>query len=223
MGSKCTPRLKRFELMPNFRVVGGIDELTNDEKPAPCVYRSSRPDFLREGDLLEFERLGIRTILDFRSVREYKKFNGKNLVDHVYPLYKIKVPVWSVYKPNQDVQFMPLPLDPPKEEIAESVKNEAPENTRHFILDFFKANYIWAVFNRAPLWFRIFSLIYAIFDLILQTEFRYFVRAFAKKVLNKEGLIGQYKDMINHSQGSIVSGEERCLHTHIFHLCYIYN
>ena len=201
---------KKFGSMPNFRVVGGSEEQLGVEKLAPNLYRSSRPDLLNENDLEEFGKLGIRTILDFRSVREYTKANGQKLLDSIYPVFKIKLPFLSLYKPGQKVNYVPVDTMTPKQAVPEEVMRSTPDNSRHFLLDFFKANYIWAVFNRAPLWFRFFSLIYVIIDLVLQTEWRYFVGAFAKKVLNQTGLVGQYKDMINYSQASIYAGDFGC-------------
>ena len=200
------PQKKKFGSMPNFRVVGNVEEQLDVETLAPNLYRSSRPDFLNEDDAKEFGKLGIKMILDFRSVREYAKSNGPKLLDHIYPVFKIKTPFMSQYKPGQGVDFTPAKVPPPQSTLSEDVYKSAPDNGRHFLLNFFKANYIWAVYNRAPLWFRIFSLLYVIADLILQTEWRYFVRAFAKMVLNETGLAGQYRDMLNFSQRSICAG-----------------
>lgn len=79
---------------------------------------------------------------------------------------------------------------------------------KHFLIDFFKINYIWKVYNRAPWYIKLYSLFFLIFDLLFNTGFRYFVRVFARHVLNQEGLYGQYCDMINHSQASICAGEK---------------
>ena len=63
-----------------------------------------------------------------------------------------------------------------------------------------------ACFSKAPLWFQLYTLLFLIYDLIFRTGYRYFVRMFAKKVLNNRGLTGQYIDMIDFSQASIYAG-----------------
>lgn len=68
-------------------------------------------------------------------------------------------------------------------------------------------NYIWKVFNRAPWYIKLYSLLFLIVDVIFNTNYRYFVRVFAKHVLNRDGLFGQYRDMINYSKASICAGK----------------
>ncbi|GAB1610443.1 hypothetical protein Ahia01_001330600, partial [Argonauta hians] len=61
--------------------------------PGVRIYRSSRPDLLTEGETEYFRKvLDIRTILDLRSLREYKKASGDKLVADYYDMYKLKPP-----------------------------------------------------------------------------------------------------------------------------------
>ena len=192
----------QFEQMPNFRPVYTLDDDVLSAKQ-PKLFRSSRPDFLSTKELENFNSLGIKCIVDFRSSTEYKKANGTKLLDLYFPVYKLKLPLTLRYKHYQPIEAKPLKLKTSQEVSA---KHESTER-RHILIDFFKINYIWAVFNRASIFVRIYSMVYLFLDLIFNTGFLYFVRCFARNVLNHSGLGGQYVDMVKHSQASVCAGE----------------
>jgi len=102
----------------------------------------------------------------------------------------------SVYKPGDSVQYVPL----------KGCGDHSKSIRKHYLINFFRLNYIWAVFRRAPLHIALYALLWLVVDLVLHTGYTYFVRVFAKHVLNKEGLYGQYIDMITYSQQSICAG-----------------
>ncbi|PVD33085.1 hypothetical protein C0Q70_08534 [Pomacea canaliculata] len=121
--------------VPNFRVLCGSSESEQRGVQDGVIYRSSRPDFLTEQELLAFRNLSIRSIIDFRSRKEYmaSSSEGNHVLDKEYDLLQVKLPR----------------------------------------------------------------------DYIFNTGYKYFVRLFARTTLNRTGLIGQYKDIVEHSQKSI--------------------
>lgn len=80
------------------------------------------------------------------------------------------------------------------------------DDRKHYLINFFRVSYVWAVFTRAPWYICLYSLLVLLVDLVLRTGCRYFMRLFARHVLNKSGLVGQYIDMLTYSQASICSG-----------------
>lgn len=46
---------------------------------------------MTETDILKFKKLGIRSIIDFRSAKEYSKANGNKLLDAYYPVCKVHI------------------------------------------------------------------------------------------------------------------------------------
>ena len=198
--SESTVGKVRFQSMPNFREVDEeTTEKTKDDNTCK-LYRSSRPDFLSEAEADQFKSLGIRTIIDFRSAREYRKANGSKVLDEAFPVYKVKLPFFLRYKPSDTIKYKRLKLNKPSDSL--------PEDTgrRHVLIDFFKMNYIWAVFTRAPWYIQLYSMFHLIVDVLFDTGFKHFVRLFARNVLNHVGLAGQYIDMINYSQAPICAG-----------------
>jgi len=80
-------------------------------------------------------------------------------------------------------------------------------NRKHHLIDFFRINYVWAIFSRAPWYVCLYSLLVLLIDLVLWKSYNNFVRLFARRVLNKTGLVGQYVDMLTYSQASICCGK----------------
>ncbi|CAH1785413.1 unnamed protein product [Owenia fusiformis] len=189
----------KFQSMPNFRRLYPTEEDDNNRTPIGKVYRTSRPDFLtsEEAEVVR-DKLGIKSIIDFRSSNEYTNIaNGSKVLDTDYKVYKIKIPFLNFnQKPLKAVAAKHLP----RKRFRKSDENCS---RRHFLIDFFKLNYIWLIYSRAPLITKVFSLVYLIYDAIFRTGFRYFVRPFAKAVLNPRGILGQYKDIIEQSQNGI--------------------
>lgn len=185
-----------FPSMPNFRMVDPLQDAGNGVKKLK-LFRSSRPDFLTTAEVEQFRSLGIRCIIDFRSSKEYKKATGSKLLDNYYPVYKVKIPFRLKYKPEDTVRLKRVNVGKPADQIASTSPN------KHILLDFFKLNYVWAVFTRAPWYVRLYSMLHLIVDLLLNTGYRYFVRVFARNVLNPMGLTNQYIDILTYSQASI--------------------
>ena len=204
------PSLVKFKSMPNFRLLTETSkDVGYDHGGLPLLYRSSRPDFLTELDIGQFRKTGIKAIIDFRSEKEYTKANGDKLLDKYYPVYKVKI---NIFGKTSDGY-------PKCELLKRRAYSESSSGGhtlgKHYLIDFFRMNYILAVYNRAPLWFKLYSLLYLVYDLIFNTGYRNFVKVFAEKVLNKCGLAGQYIDMLNHSQAPILAGELIIIETYI--------
>ena len=197
-GEVIMTKISAFQSMPNFRVIDSCCHDSTTEERTCQLYRSSRPDFLTEAEIDAFKQLGIRSIIDFRSVKEYHKASGPKLLDCHFPLYKVKLPLHFKYKAGDKVKFGRLPTN--------WVCRDETTQRKHFLINFFTLNYIWAVYNRAPWYIRLFSFLLLFYDIVFHTGYKHFVRLFARHVLNKRGLAGQYIDMITYSQAAICSG-----------------
>lgn len=185
-----------FGSIPNFRVV------TSESEGIPLLYRSSRPDFITDLEVTSFRNLGVRSIIDFRSPKEYQKADGSKLLDQHYEVQEVKFVKKGFAKvpPGELHPVVPVKVTKSDEFRKQNVIG------KHYLVNFFQLNYVWAKFNQAPLWFRLCSLLYLLYDFVFNTGYVNFVRAYAKQVLNKEGLLGQYIDMINLSQEPIRAG-----------------
>jgi len=113
----------------------------------------------------------------------------------------VKLP--SNYRAGDKVSSVPVKPRSTDESGSYIEKDER----KHYLIDFFRINYIWAVFTRAPWYFCVCSILVLLVDLVLWNGCKYFMRLFARRVLNKTGLIGQYFDMLNYSQASICCGK----------------
>ncbi|XP_052834052.1 uncharacterized protein LOC106884177 [Octopus bimaculoides] len=254
--------------------------------PGVRIYRSSRPDLLTDEEAGFFrDQLNIRTIIDLRSVSEYKKATGDKLVANHYNLYKVS-PASLIYSlldkvvefVNSFVEIDPIDLDfsrhtrktllciegepleqrrisrcssfsnpdgtptsrstpsttpatappspsptarqPSSSSQQESSTTDHPDgklsttdadssaktgiNTesgqemgerRHYLFDIFKS-YPRLMFSRAPWYIQLYSMFVLLFDLIWRTGYKNFVRLYVRHVLNPQGILGQYKDMI---------------------------
>ena len=86
---------------------------------------------------------------------------------------------------------------------------DTESDRKHICLDFFKMNYIAAIFFGSPLVIRLVSMLYLIKDFLNfgAKHYIHFVGYFAQNIINPTGLAGQYINFINFSQASIAAGE----------------
>lgn len=119
-GPKRAENMLRFPSMPNFRrlenaeerelqnssessevIIGegvvGHTEPINRKKKVAKLYRSSCPDFLTEEEAELFRSINFKSIIDFRSRKEYYKGRKEKLIDQYYSLYKVRVIAFIVY------------------------------------------------------------------------------------------------------------------------------
>ena len=197
-----------FPSMPNFRPVYPYTDKKKPKNTKYVVFRSSRPDYLTESEVKRFESFGIKSIIDFRAVHEYTKATGNKLLDSTYAAYKVKIPDDN-YKPGDKVQYSTsFQLGTNSNKVT-----TGSEARRHFLVNFFRMNYVSTVYKRGSWFLRIFSLFYLLMDLVAmiwnkgKTNFTNFVGIYAKHVINPAGLIQQYKDMVDMSHVSICAGE----------------
>ncbi|ESP02537.1 hypothetical protein LOTGIDRAFT_237927 [Lottia gigantea] len=216
MAAPSEESFREIANLPNLRILWQIESKDAEETSKYVIYRSSRPDLLNEEGVSAFKKLGIENILDFRSKKEYSKANGKKLLDEIYPLHKVNFPHGRNYRPGEPVNLKRVikrdylfysKYFSTKQIVTQKTGDD--KNTQnhgsHILIDFFSAKYIWTVFKRAPWYLQLYSLIFLAIDIMFNTGYVYFVRFFARNVLNPTGLIGQYKDMIDMSQRSICS------------------
>ncbi|XP_035669454.1 uncharacterized protein LOC118411338 [Branchiostoma floridae] len=180
----------QLKSLPNFRpVVSGR------------LYRSSRPDLITEQDYETVQRLGLRCIVDFRSVGEYRSFKGKTkFVDEDFRVVKVKPPTrWGSSNGLRYRYYSDGSQEKPK------TNGDVKSRGFHYFINFFTMQYVWNVFTRVPWYMQLYSLMYLVYDLIFWTNYIHFVRFFARNSLNKAGLTRQYIDIVELSQGAIYS------------------
>ncbi|XP_041457504.1 uncharacterized protein LOC121409660 [Lytechinus variegatus] len=192
-----------IETLPNLRRVDSRGKL----------YRSSRQDLLSRADTEKLKELRIQSVIDFRSKSEYKVANGDKIYDQNSTILEVVIP--KAKGSGQSTKQISVNVKPVKslsgfqnKEIKNSQTlsdNHSAINRKRFLLDFFKLHFVWTVFNRIPLYKRLFSILYLIVDILFRTHFRYFIRYFAKETLNPAGLLSSYIDMIE------LSGTQICL------------
>ncbi|XP_074642638.1 uncharacterized protein LOC141899917 [Tubulanus polymorphus] len=180
--------------LANFRQLWPPADEKNQDL-LPMLYRSSRPDLLTKEEANMLADLGMKSIIDGRASSEYSRYEGDKFIDKFYQVCKVNFPTlrWT-YKPGEAVSHSP-------------VTPKTSENIgRHFFINFFRLNYIFSIFSRGAWYIQLVSLIYLLGDLMKSTGYyKNFVSLFAKHVLNPLGLVGQYKDIVTHSQASIAA------------------
>lgn len=168
MGGGTVPLVENLaipiETLPNLRRVDAAGK----------VYRSSRQDLLNEADSTSLSKLGIRSIIDFRSAEEYNCSKGEKLFDQNSNILEVIIP--KTCQHGQPVCYIPVkPLRTKAEGAQQAIQsnpdNENSSSRNRYIINFFKTNYVLTVFNRIPLYKRLFSLLYLIFDVIFRTHF----------------------------------------------------
>jgi len=192
-----------FKNLLNFRQVTVQLEKYGTERKLK-LYRSSRPDLLTAEEIDTFKALGINSIVDFRSTSDYKKAKpSTKLIDKDFTVYKVKIP-HKKFQAGSSFEMTQVKSGKPCNN--QSIP-KLDDHGRHFFIDFFKINYIYTVFMRAPWYMRLYSLLLLAIDFVLRTHnYKYFVRCFARNILNPAGLISQYIDFLNLSQASIYAG-----------------
>jgi len=113
----------------------------------------------------------------------------------------VKLPFWS----NTNDEVTSVPIEPRSTDNIYSFVRK--DDRKHYLIDFFRLNYVWAEFSRAPWYVCLLAVLALLVDSILRTGGKYITRLFSRFVLNKTGLIGQYINMLTYSQASICSGK----------------
>ncbi|XP_064639650.1 uncharacterized protein LOC135495140 [Lineus longissimus] len=178
----------------NFRqVIPTADTSDVTESPA-VLYRSSRLDTLSEEEVTWFNKNGIRTIIDGRSLREYNKADGEKNIEKHYPVQKVSFPFlgWRYHVGD-------------KVKATEVTTNQNEErHGNHFLVNFLRLGFYAAFLGRVPWYLAIYSLWFLVKDIwnknVHWTNFFLF---FERRCPIR--LIGHYKNFVNGSQASIAA------------------
>ena len=163
----------------NFRCLEGYTCSDGSKIKPGLLYRSARPDLLTVEDCEQFEKFGIRTIIDLRRRDEYLKAKGPKNLDGTYPsFYWKKDEFWALKTRKKPVSSLP--------------------EKKHLIVPLFTLAVIWKSFYMLNFFIRWPSLLLALFDKIFGTLF--FVKFYAKLVINKSSLSQKYFEVIETTQ-----------------------
>ena len=168
----------RFPPVPNFRCIGCYTGSNGSKIRPGIMYRSSRPDLLSLEECEQFEKFGIRTIIDFRRKEEYLKAKGQKYLSRTYQ---------SFYWKNGEFRTL----------RKKKLVSNFPEK-KHLIIPLFTMAIIWKSFILLNFFIRWPSLLLALFDKIFGTLL--FVKFYAKLVVNTFSLAEKYFEIIETTQ-----------------------
>ena len=195
--------LERKLSIHNFRPVL-IKESSENDNTSPSLYRSSRPDLLLESEVDTFNSYGIQCIIDMRSKSDFARQSGDKLLQKQghFESYSVLLPKGRTYNPGEEVNFKAVN----KDNKSSPLSAEKRPIGRHYHINFFTFSYIFTIIKRAPWYIRILSFFVMIYDLLMRNGNYYFIRLYAKFVINKGGLLAAYLDMLEMSKNSIAAG-----------------
>ena len=81
------------------------------------------------------------------------------------------------------------------------------DDRKHYVINFLAVSYVWALLTRATWYFRLYSFLVLLLDLVLWNGFINFVRLFMRHIVCKDGLVGYYIDLLTYGQVPIRSGK----------------
>lgn len=179
--------------LPNFR---GI--------PNTKVYRASRPDQL-EGESLEaFMNLGIKSIIDLRSMREFPSAKGPKAVDDHFKLFSVNIEkansvVRSSINKNGKVNSTE------KFDLESYAGYSENDERTHSVFDMVSREYAAGVMSRAS--FGVKGFLYSLYAIDHVFQSSMFIKALVQYCINSRGLLGQYQDIIDYCGDKIRVGQ----------------
>lgn len=190
-----------FENLPNFRQAGGKCLVTSSNRRVKdgLLYRSSRTDFLTEGEKASFTRLGIKAIIDLRRKSEYERSDGEKILDDLYcPCVMEKGKVADL-KPSmrwggqlrRRQQVKAAAAD-----LATSIKR------KRYLINMMTMDLIWYFFTKLNFFVRYLSLILVLVDWLFGCH--YFVKFFYWAVINRQPMSSQYVQILEFTKGAVV-------------------
>ncbi|XP_078576411.1 uncharacterized protein LOC144862038 isoform X1 [Branchiostoma floridae x Branchiostoma japonicum] len=170
-----------FESLPNFRTV----------VPGK-LYRSSTVDNVTPNDVEKLSSLGIKTIVDLRSMEELNESSAPRLLDDTFQIVGVEVKDRKPQAP--ELQF--------------TVKDAASrQDKRHYFVAFYNRQFLTGTLQRRPWYQRVFAILTMILafllDTILRTNRKYLKKATVAIILTDKGILQWYKDMVDYSTGSM--------------------
>ena len=169
----------QFPQLPNFRCIECYKSSDGSEIRPGILYRSARLDLLTLEECEQFNKFGIRTIIDLRRRGEYLMAPGPKHISGTYPsFYWKKDEFWALKKGKKPVRNLPMKT--------------------HLIVPLFAIALIWNSFFMLNFFIRWPSLLLALFDKIFGTFL--FIKFYAKLVVNKSCLSDKYFEMIDTTQ-----------------------
>lgn len=167
-----------FDRLFNFRQAGGTQVGTNKDKASlksGLLYRSARTDFMTDNDKSSFLQLGIKSIVDIRGERQYRKNSFKPLQSHYTP---------CVIKDSQ-------------RHLIKGRNNTAVGF--HYLFDMYTRSLREKIFCQVNFFIRLFSVIVLVpLDRILGTHFM--IQLYGRLVIRHQSLFTQYMDLLEHGK-----------------------
>ena len=190
-----------FQNLPNFRQAGGKGLVTLSKRRVKdgLLYRSSRTDFLTEKEKANFNRLGIRAIIDLRRKSEYERADGEKVLDDVYSPCVMKKGKVTELRPS-----MRWGSQLRRRQQKNVGSNEvAPSFTgKRFLVNLLTMDLIWYFFTKVNFFVRYLSLILLLVDWLFGCH--YFVKFFYWAVINRHTMAAQYVRILEFTKSAVV-------------------
>ena len=201
-----------FKNLPNFRQAGGRGLLTKDGLRIRdgLLFRSSRTDFLTEGEKRTFLGFGIKSIVDLRRKTEYERAEGDKLLDDNYEMCILKKGKIRKWKPSLrwgGARKRTGEGIPESKTINESETESTddgqplPVRGRRYLVNMMSMDLIWYVFSQVNFFIRYISLILVLMDWLFGCHL--FVRLFNWLVVNNQTLSKQYVDILEYTKPAV--------------------
>lgn len=177
-----------FQNLPNFRQAGGTSLYNRYGRKVRdgLLFRSSRTDFLTDGEVDQFLELGVKAIIDLRRNAEYIKADGDKILDRAYQpciLKKGKIKDWKASR------------QAPARESSNG-KDGSPCRGKRYLVNMMTIELIKEVFSQVNFVIRYSSLVLLAVDWFFGCHL--FVRLFSHLVSNHQTLAEQYVGMLEH-------------------------
>ncbi|XP_038054686.1 uncharacterized protein LOC119726906 [Patiria miniata] len=176
-----------LDSVPNLRRVDAHGKL----------FRSSRQDRATEEDVqVLYKSLGIRSYLDFRSVHEYCTIDsGKTkAIDGTVPVFVPDIP-----DPKTTRHY---PTDSTSVKDVNGKPVSKVSSPRRYLINMFPRDAVLEVFNMAPWYKRIFTVLCVLIGILTGNHYLYFTRCLSVEII-RHGLIGRYKGFLKYGSKEI--------------------
>lgn len=173
----------------NFRCVGESKKL----------YRSARQDNITEEDCKVLEELNVKTILDLRSLREYKSAYGDKLFDQGCEVHCVT----SRKQQDQREYVLPVATDLILQPKNTRFNGDIPR--RRILMTYIGSHMLAPMLWRLSILQNIKLFLLAAVDFIFGSK--YSPQYVAKTLINPAGLASTYKDILDLSGKQIANSK----------------